>query len=57
MQVKCPECDGDIPVPEDVIPGEIVPCPDCGSEFEVYLNDEGGIELKPVEIEGEDWGE
>ncbi len=56
-QPKCPECDGDLTMPEDVVDGEIVTCPDCGTDFEVSLKEGGGIELKPAEVEGEDWGE
>ena len=55
--LKCPECDGDIEVPDDVISGEIVSCPDCGMDYEVEVTQEGEIRLKPAEIEGEDWGE
>jgi len=40
-----------------VISGEIVSCPDCGMDYEVRLIDKGEVELKPAEIEGEDWGE
>lgn len=56
MKVKCPDCDGDIKVPDDAITGEIVSCPDCGQEYEVYF--EGGqLKLKPAETVKEDWGE
>lgn len=54
--VECPECGGKIKVPDDVLEGEIFSCPDCGMEYEVYIND-GEITLKPAEVEGEDWGE
>jgi len=57
LEAKCPECDADLDIPEDVINGEIVSCPDCGTDFEVVLKDNGEVELKPAEIEGEDWGE
>jgi len=56
MKAKCLECDVDLDIPEDVITGEIISCPDCGMDFEAYIS-EGVIELKPAEIEGEDWGE
>ncbi len=54
---KCPECDGDIDVPDDALDGEIVSCPDCGEEFEVSLNEEKKIILKKAELVAEDWGE
>lgn len=57
MKVKCTECDGELTIPDDVINGEIVTCPDCGMDFEVNIKDSGEIELKPAEVEGEDWGE
>ena len=44
-------------IPEDVISGEIVSCLDCGMDFEVSKSDDSDMELKPAEIEGEDWGE
>jgi len=57
LNTKCPECDGDIDVPDDVVLGEILPCPDCGLEFEVHKVNEEHVELKVAEVEGEDWGE
>ncbi len=55
--MKCLECDGDITIPQDVIDGEIVTCPDCGVSFEVNKKSDKSFELKPAQIEGEDWGE
>jgi len=40
-----------------VISGEIISCPDCGMDYEVHVSEGGKVELKPAEIEGEDWGE
>ena len=57
LKAKCLECDADLSLPEDVINGEIVSCPDCGMDFEVVISDNKTIELRPAEIEGEDWGE
>lgn len=57
MKAKCTECDGELTIPDDVINGEIVTCPDCGMDFEVNIKDSDEIELKPAEVEGEDWGE
>ena len=57
MKVKCPTCDADLTVPDDAISGEIISCPDCAMEYEVTIMGNGDIELKPAEIEGEDWGE
>jgi len=57
LKAKCLECNADLTIPDDVISGEIVSCPDCGMDFEVSKSDKDDIELKPAEIEGEDWGE
>ena len=48
--VYCPECEFNLDIEEDdVDEGEIVSCPECGSDFEVItLNP---IELKPAEEE------
>jgi alpha-aminoadipate carrier protein LysW len=48
--VYCPECEFNLDIEEDdVDEGEIVSCPECGSDFEVItLNP---IELKAVEEE------
>ncbi|HKR00363.1 MAG TPA: lysine biosynthesis protein LysW [Pyrinomonadaceae bacterium] len=51
----CPECDGQLTIPDDAIQGEIVPCQDCGAELEV-------LSLAPLEVGlapevQEDWGE
>lgn len=55
--MKCLECDGEIPISEDVIEGEIVTCPDCGVSFEVHKIAKDSFELRPAQVEGEDWGE
>ncbi|MEM2955814.1 MAG: lysine biosynthesis protein LysW [Nitrososphaerales archaeon] len=44
-------------LPDDVTKGEIVTCPDCGLDFEVYEASSDGISLKRAESIGEDWGE
>ncbi|RLF10153.1 MAG: sulfonate ABC transporter [Thermoprotei archaeon] len=56
MKVKCPECEKEIDVGDDVLPGEIVSCPDCGQEYEVEVA-EGKITLRYAERLKEDWGE
>jgi len=54
---KCPECDAELMIPDDVTLGEILSCPDCGLELEVKQVEGGHVELQELEIEGEDWGE
>lgn len=52
---SCVECGASIPLQEDLILGEILPCPECGAELEVIALDPVRLELAP-EVE-EDWGE
>jgi alpha-aminoadipate carrier protein LysW len=54
--LNCPECDGNINIPDDASVGEIVSCPDCGADFEISKKD-GKVDLKQAESVGEDWGE
>jgi alpha-aminoadipate carrier protein LysW len=54
-QAECPECAADVSLPDDVMEGEIVQCPDCGVELEVVNLDPFTLELAPEEEE--DWGE
>ncbi|RLI05108.1 lysine biosynthesis protein LysW [Candidatus Bathyarchaeota archaeon] len=57
MKVTCPECGAEFEVPNDVIVGEVVTCPECGLELEVTKIESGNVEVKPVQVTGEDWGE
>ena len=52
----CPECSATITLPKDVMEGEIVTCPDCGTSYEVYST-ESGFGIRPAKVDGEDWGE
>ena len=54
---NCPECDASLAVPDDADAGEIISCPDCGADYELAAADGGGLDLKPAEKVGEDWGE
>lgn len=48
--IACPECESDLDIEEDEIEeGEIVSCPECGTEFEVITV--SPLELKAVEEE------
>lgn len=44
-------------VPNDVVVGEIITCPDCGTDFEVTAVGEKDVSIKRAETVGEDWGE
>lgn len=53
--MSCPECAAALPLNNQIIEGEIVPCPDCGAELEVISVQPLELAVAP-EIE-EDWGE
>ena len=55
IHTLCPECDGDVPIPEDAMLNELIACPECGAELEVISLDPLELDLAP-EVE-EDWGE
>lgn len=55
-KAKCPDCDAELEIPEDVMQGEVLSCPCCGLELEVKHNG-NSLELQELRIEGEDWGE
>lgn len=54
MTSVCPECEAEITL-NDVMRGEIVTCPDCGTELEVTSINP--LVLEPAPMEQEDWGE
>jgi len=50
IMAYCPECETDLDLEEDEVDeGEVVSCPECGSDFEVITVNP--IELKPVDEE------
>ena len=57
VTIKCHECDKELNISNDSIKGEIVTCPDCGSDFEIVSIENDKVELEPAEKVGEDWGE
>ena len=51
----CIVCEANLSIPEGTEEGEIIECPECGSELEV-------VSINPIELalapeEEEDWGE
>jgi alpha-aminoadipate/glutamate carrier protein LysW len=51
--IYCPECETNLDIDEEEVDeGEVVSCPECGSDFEIITVNP--IELKPVEEEIED---
>jgi len=55
LMAKCVECDADVALGDNVEAGEIVDCPDCGTELEVIAT--GPVALARAPEEEEDWGE
>jgi hypothetical protein len=57
MNEKCPECNYDFSNKPDFLryaqPGEIIQCPNCGTELKVGKD----MSLTNVELEDLDWGE
>jgi len=53
--IECVECGADVIVAADAMEGEILTCPDCGTELEIISLDPLEIDLAPMEME--DWGE
>jgi len=52
---ECPVCDADVLFPDDAVEGELITCPECGSELEIVSVDPPQLEEAPQEEE--DWGE
>jgi alpha-aminoadipate carrier protein LysW len=55
MTVNCVVCEGIVNMPEDVMEGELLLCPDCGTELELVSINPLMVEEAP-EVQ-EDWGE
>ena len=51
----CPVCDAEVEFAADTVVGELMECPDCGTELEVLSVDEPKLGEAP-ETE-EDWGQ
>jgi len=42
--IMCPECEGDLDIEEEEVDeGEVVSCPECGTDFEV-------VGIEPLEL-------
>jgi alpha-aminoadipate carrier protein LysW len=57
MKIECQDCSAEIVVPADAVVGEIITCPDCGTDFEIASRSEEKIAVKRAETVGEDWGQ
>jgi alpha-aminoadipate carrier protein LysW len=52
---ECPVCAAEIAITDDMVAGELISCPECGSELEVLSTNPP--ELAEAPQEEEDWGE
>lgn len=57
MKVECEECLAVFDVSEDIIVGEVVTCPECGSDLEIIEISGNSAKTRKVQLSGEDWGE
>jgi Zn finger protein HypA/HybF involved in hydrogenase expression len=57
MSINCVDCGASVSIPDDVISGEIIGCPDCGLDYVVVDDGSGSLSIQELMIEGEDWGE
>ena len=55
MNTDCPVCSAEITFEKDTVVGEIIECPDCGTELEVKNIDPPKVDEAPMG--DEDWGE
>jgi len=55
MKSECPVCGAMVDLPEGTVIGELIECPDCGTELEVVSLDPPTVKEAPKEEE--DWGE
>ncbi|MBM4170886.1 MAG: lysine biosynthesis protein LysW [Ignavibacteria bacterium] len=55
MKAECPVCDASINLQEGTVVGELLECPECGTELEVISLDPPKLNEAPQEEE--DWGQ
>ncbi|MBN1301218.1 MAG: lysine biosynthesis protein LysW [Melioribacteraceae bacterium] len=54
-KTDCPVCDAVIELDENTVAGELVECPDCGTELEVVTVNP--LRVREAPQEEEDWGQ
>ena len=54
-QAECPVCSAQITLADDAVEGELITCPECGTELEIISLDPPAVAEAPQEEE--DWGE
>jgi len=48
--MNCPECDASLNIPEDAAVGEIVPCPNCGADYEIAKKEGSNVEKNMINL-------
>ena len=54
---ECPSCYLEFEVEDDVIEGEVIPCPDCAADLEITKIYSDSVKAQIAEMSEEDWGE
>ncbi len=54
---ECASCYFEFEVEDDVIEGEVIPCPDCAADLEIVEISGSTVKTQVAEISEEDWGE
>lgn len=57
MKKECKDCGAELTIPQDSMVGEIITCPDCGTDFEIVSKNQDTVEMREAESVGEDWGQ
>lgn len=55
MATQCPICDANLTLGDDLVAGELLECPECGTELEVESVEP--VKVAEAPTEEEDWGE
>ncbi|MHA1661323.1 MAG: lysine biosynthesis protein LysW [Promethearchaeota archaeon] len=57
VKVECPSCFYEFELDTGTIIGELVPCPDCGTDLEITKIEGDKAIVEIAEMTEEDWGE
>ena len=57
IKVECPSCFYEFELDGGTIVGELVPCPDCGTDLEITKIEGDKAIVEIAEMTEEDWGE
>lgn len=57
VRESCIECGGEIRILDENLIGEILSCPECGKDYVIEKNKNGGKIIIELDLEGQDFGE